>query len=29
MLLDAPQPDSLSQFNVGFAGTALLHLLCD
>ena len=27
-LLDAPQPDSLSQFNVGFAGTALLHLLC-
>jgi hypothetical protein len=28
MLLDAPQPDPLSQFNVGLAGTALLHLLC-
>jgi hypothetical protein len=27
-LLDAPQPNSLSQFNVGFAGTALLHPLC-
>src|SRR6478735_8979515 len=27
-LFDAPQPNSLSQFNVGFAGTALLHLLC-
>jgi len=24
-LLDAPQPDPLPQFNVGFAGTALLH----
>ena len=28
MLLNAPQPDSLSKFNVGLAGTALLHLLC-
>src|SRR5258708_5676265 len=26
-LLHAPQPDSLPQFNVGFAGTALLHSL--
>ena len=26
-LLDAPEPDSLAQFNVGFSGTALLHLL--
>ena len=26
-LLDAPQPDPLPQFNVGFAGTALLHSL--
>src|SRR5665213_3130058 len=24
-LLDAPQPDSLAKFNVGFSGTALLH----
>jgi hypothetical protein len=27
-LLDAPQPNSLAQFNVGFSGTALLHFLC-
>src|ERR1700738_4782062 len=27
-LLDAPQPNPLPQFNVGFAGTALLHFLC-
>src|SRR3954453_19141898 len=27
-LFDTPQPDSLSEFNVWFAGTALLHLLC-
>jgi hypothetical protein len=27
-LLDAPQPNSLSELNVGFAGTALLHSLC-
>ena len=26
-LLDAPQPDALPQFNVGFASTALLHSL--
>jgi hypothetical protein len=28
VLLDAPQPNSLAQFNVGFAGTALLHFFC-
>jgi hypothetical protein len=26
-LLDAPQPDPFAQFNVGLAGTALLHFL--
>jgi hypothetical protein len=26
-LFDTPQPDSLSQFNVRFAGTPLFHLL--
>jgi hypothetical protein len=27
-LLDAPKPNSLAQFNVGFAGATLLHLFC-
>src|SRR5262249_32211759 len=27
LLFDTPQPDALAKFNVGFAGTALLHSL--
>src|ERR1700716_4004065 len=27
-LLNAPQPNPLAQFNVGFSGTSLLHFLC-
>jgi len=28
LLLNAPQPDALSQFDVRLAGASLLHLLC-